>query len=161
MGNKVRLITPFLMLLAGALASVIMYIKKYDFNSMLWTLLIVLLIFYVIGDSVRYIYELIRPRIIPQVDISGVTSDHLTDSPENDAAMGQDGTVLDNKEGMDIGEFMSQEAGEGYSDEDLAQYGDDMDYEGGDGGEYDDTQYDEYEEDYEGEEYDDGYTDGN
>ena len=32
MGNKVRLITPFLMLLAGALASVIMYIKKYDFN---------------------------------------------------------------------------------------------------------------------------------
>lgn len=69
MGNKVRLITPFLMLLAGALASVIMYIKKYDFNSMLWTLLIVLLIFYVIGDIVRYIYALIRPRIIPKVDI--------------------------------------------------------------------------------------------
>ena len=126
MGNKVRLITPFLMLLAGALASVIMYIKKYDFNSMLWTLLIVLLIFYVIGDTVRYIYALIRPRIIPKVDISGITSEHLTDNTE--------------------------------FDEGLAEYGDGMDYEGGDGDEFDDTQY---EEEYEGDDYDDGYTDGN
>lgn len=152
MGNKVRLITPFLMLLAGALASVIMYIKKYDFNSMLWTLLIVLLIFYVIGDIVRYIYALIRPRIIPKVDISGVTSEHLTDDTVANAE------AFDNKEGMDISEFMSQEAGEGYSDEDLAEYGDGMDYEGGDGNEFDETQY---EEEYEGEDYDDGYTDGN
>ncbi len=66
MGNKVRLITPFLMLLAGALASVIMYIKKYDFNSMLWTLLIVLLIFYVIGDTVRYIYCLLYTSPSPR-----------------------------------------------------------------------------------------------
>ena len=161
MGNKVRLITPFLMLLAGALASIIMYIKEYDFNSMLWTLLVVLLIFYVIGDSVRYIYALIRPRIIPKIDISGVSSDHLTDGTDSAAAMGQDGEVFNNKEGLDISEFMSQAAGEGYSDEDLAEYEDGTNYEGGDGNEYDDTQYDEYEEDYEGEEYDDGYTDGN
>lgn len=33
-----------------------------------------------------------------------------------------------------------------------------MDYEGGDGDEFDDTQY---EEEYEGDDYDDGYTDGN
>ncbi len=159
MGNKVRLITPFLMLLAGALASVIMYIKKYDFNSMLWTLLIVLLIFYVIGDIVRYIYALIRPRIIPKVDISGVTSEHLTDNTDDAVANAQ---AFDSKEGMDISEFMSQEAGEGYSDEDLAEYGDGMNYEGGDGNEFDDTQYEgEYEEEYEGDDYDDGYTDGN
>ncbi len=155
MGNKVRLITPFLMLLAGALASVIMYIKKYDFNSMLWTLLIVLLIFYVIGDTVRYIYALIRPRIIPKVDISGITSEHLTDNTDVAVANAED---FDSKEGMDISEFMSQEADEGYSDEDLAEYGDGMDYEGGDGNEFDDTQY---EEEYEGDDYDDGYTDGN
>ena len=40
MDNKVKLITPFLMLLAGSLASIIMYIRKYDFYTMLWILLV-------------------------------------------------------------------------------------------------------------------------
>ena len=42
------------MLFAGALASIIMYIRKYDFYKMLWVLLIVLVVFYIIGDIVRY-----------------------------------------------------------------------------------------------------------
>ena len=68
MENKVKLITPFLMLLAGAIASIIMYIRHFDLFTMLWVLLLVLVIFYVIGDIVRYIYESIRPRIIPDMD---------------------------------------------------------------------------------------------
>jgi hypothetical protein len=32
--------------------------------------LIILIIFYFIGDIVRYIYSRIRPRIIPEVDFS-------------------------------------------------------------------------------------------
>lgn len=68
MDNKVKLITPFLMLLAGSLASIIMFIRKYDFYTMLWVLLVVLVVFYIIGDVVRYIYASIKPRIIPSVD---------------------------------------------------------------------------------------------
>lgn len=73
MDNKVKLITPFLMLLAGALASVIMYIRKFDLFTMLWVLLVVLVIFYIIGDVVRYIYASIRPRIIPNISMNEYT----------------------------------------------------------------------------------------
>ena len=41
MENKVKLITPFLMLLAGAIASIIMYIRHFDLFTMLWVLLLV------------------------------------------------------------------------------------------------------------------------
>lgn len=69
MGNKTGLITPFLMLLAGAIASIIMYVRGYELTNMLWGLLIVLLIFYVLGDVARYLYASIRPRIIPTGDL--------------------------------------------------------------------------------------------
>ncbi len=69
MGNKTGLITPFLMLLAGAIASIIMYVRGYELTRMLWGLLIVLLIFYVLGDIARYLYAPIRPRIIPTGDL--------------------------------------------------------------------------------------------
>lgn len=70
--SKVGLITPFLMLFAGAIASIIMYIKKYDFYTMLWVLLIVLIVFYIIGDIVRYLYASALPRVIPQEDIDAI-----------------------------------------------------------------------------------------
>lgn len=68
MEKKTRFITPLLMLIAGMLASVIMFVREYDLYTMLWTLLIVLLVFYVIGDVVRYIYEAIRPRVMPPLE---------------------------------------------------------------------------------------------
>ena len=67
--GKVRLITPFLMLFAGALASIIMFIKKYDLYTMLWILLIVLIVFYAIGDVARYLYMSVQPRVLPQGEI--------------------------------------------------------------------------------------------
>lgn len=63
--NKSRFITPGIMLFAGALAMIIMLIKQYDFYKMLWTLLVVLIVFYFIGDIARYLYSTIRPRVIP------------------------------------------------------------------------------------------------
>ena len=69
MGNKTGLITPFFMLLAGAIASIIMYIRGFELTRMLWGLLIVLVIFYIIGDVIRYIYASIRPRIIPTYEL--------------------------------------------------------------------------------------------
>lgn len=72
--GKVRLITPFLMLFAGALASIIMFIKKYDLYTMLWVLLIVLIVFYVIGDVARYLYMSVQPRVLPQSEIEDMIS---------------------------------------------------------------------------------------
>lgn len=69
MGNKTGLITPFFMLLAGAIASIIMYVRGFDLTTMLWGLLIVLVVFYIIGDIARYLYASIRPRIIPTGDL--------------------------------------------------------------------------------------------
>jgi hypothetical protein len=70
MDDKTRFITPLLVLLAGAISSIIMYVRHFELNAMLWTLLIVLIIFYFIGDTVRFIYSKIRPRIIPETDFS-------------------------------------------------------------------------------------------
>jgi hypothetical protein len=70
MDDKTRFITPLLMLFAGAVSSIIMYLRGYEFTKMLWILLIVLVIFYFIGDTARYIYSGIRPRIIPEADYS-------------------------------------------------------------------------------------------
>jgi hypothetical protein len=56
------------MLFAGAIASIIMYARGYEFTKMLWVLLIVLVVFYIIGDTARYIYSRIRPRIVTVSD---------------------------------------------------------------------------------------------
>lgn len=54
------------MLFAGAVASITMFLKDYELYTMLWVLLVVLIIFYMIGDIVRYIYASVRPRILPE-----------------------------------------------------------------------------------------------
>ena len=66
--NKVKMITPMIVLTAESFAVVTMYIKKYDLYKMLWILLVVLIVFYLIGDAVRYTYMRIRPRVIPEAD---------------------------------------------------------------------------------------------
>lgn len=72
MGNKTRLITPFFMLLAGAIASIIMYVRHFELLTSLKILLLVLVIFYILGDILRYIYAAIRPRIIPDMTLDDV-----------------------------------------------------------------------------------------
>ncbi|MCM1182834.1 MAG: hypothetical protein NC337_05640 [Roseburia sp.] len=141
MGNKVRLITPFLMLSAGAIASIIMYINEYEFERMLWILLIVLLVFYVIGDTVRYLYASIRPRIIPEENISTVVMGRFNEEDNGNVV-----TVA--TEESDSEEYGEDDGGE-YSDEALAEYEEDQaEGEATDGG-------------YESEEYEEAYTDGN
>jgi hypothetical protein len=68
MEDKTKFITPLSMLFAGAIASIIMYARGYEFTKMLWVLLIVLVVFYIIGDTARYIYSRIRPRIVTVSD---------------------------------------------------------------------------------------------
>lgn len=128
MGNKTGLITPFLMLLAGAIASIIMYIRGFELTRMLWGLLIVLVIFYIIGDVARYLYASIRPRIIPTGELEKMVeaakkNGDLTGSV---VAFGDDGQE-DAEEGVDADGFMSEDteafSEEGYSEEDLREYG--------------------------------------
>lgn len=144
MENKTGLITPFLMLTAGTIASIIMYIRKFELDRMLWCLLIVLVVFYIIGDTARYLYATVRPRIIPSGNLAAMVEQaklngDLTGSVVAFADSEKTGEGGDSLEELSADGFMSEEhAGysdeEGYSEEDLAgnedEYTDSYDFEG-------------------------------
>ena len=126
--SKVKLITPFLMLLAGAIASIIMYIKKYDFYTMLWVLLIVLIVFYMIGDVARYLYASVQPRVLPSNEIDAMIAamENSVIGKEVDKEEETDEEVVSESEGvedeeMDMSEedSMDDESVEEYTDENL------------------------------------------
>lgn len=127
MGNKTGLITPFFMLLAGAIASIIMYIRGFELTRMLWGLLIVLVIFYIIGDVIRYIYASIRQRIIPTYELDKMVQAARKNGDLTGSVVAFEGDGQDNaEEGVDADGFMSEDTendySEGYSDEELADY---------------------------------------
>lgn len=143
MENKTGLITPFLMLTAGTIASIIMYIRKFELDRMLWCLLIVLVVFYIIGDTARYLYATVRPRIIPSGNLAAMVEQaklngDLTGSVVAFADSEKTGEGGDSLEELSADGFMSEENGysseEGYSEEDLAgnedEYTDSYDFEG-------------------------------
>jgi hypothetical protein len=118
MENKSRLITPFLMLLAGAIASIIMYVRGYELTRMLWGLLIVLVIFYILGDVARYLYASVRPRIIPATDLDAM----VIQARKNSDLTGSVVEFSDEEtENTGEGEF-AQDEEQGYSDEELEEY---------------------------------------
>ncbi|GFI21938.1 hypothetical protein IMSAGC011_00711 [Lachnospiraceae bacterium] len=123
MGNKTGLITPFLMLLAGAIASIIMYVRGYELTKMLWGLLIVLLIFYVLGDVARYLYASIRPRIIPTGDLELMVQEAKRNGDLTGNVVAFANEEQKDMEGIDADGFMSEDA-EGYPDEELYGYTD-------------------------------------
>lgn len=125
MENKTQLITPFLMLTGGAVASIIMYIRKFDLNTMLWVLLLVLVIFYILGDIARYLYASVRPRVIP----SGKLSEMVEAAKKNGDLTGNvvaftdsesESEDEDSSEELSADGLMSEE--EGYSEEELNGY---------------------------------------
>ncbi len=60
---KRRMIPIFLMLLAGAITSIITYIKDYELVKMLWTLLGVLIVFYALGVVIKKTLNLFDAQI--------------------------------------------------------------------------------------------------
>lgn len=123
--GKVRLITPFLMLFAGALASIIMFIKKYDLYTMLWVLLIVLIVFYVIGDVARYLYMSVQPRVLPQGEIEDMIAMMNNDVVEKNAEE-EEAEINEEDSGEEALEYdmdeeysMDEESVEEYTDENL------------------------------------------
>lgn len=131
MGNKTGLITPFFMLLAGAIASIIMYVRGFDLTTMLWGLLIVLVVFYIIGDIARYLYASIRPRIIPSDNLEMMVQKAKQNGDLTGSVVAFENDEQKDMEGMDADGFMSENMeydsadsnfGEGYSDEELSDY---------------------------------------
>ena len=72
-----------IMLVAGAIASVITYMKQYDTKEMLFTVLIVLVIFYVIGMIVKEIMEYFLKTEKPEKLDSGKVIEKESDTTEN------------------------------------------------------------------------------
>ena len=126
MGNKTGLITPFFMLLAGAIASIIMYVRGFDLTTMLWGLLIVLVIFYIIGDIARYLYASIRPRIIPAGDLEMMVRKAKMNGDQTGSVVAFANDEQKDMEGIDADGFMSEsmenDFADGYSDEELQDY---------------------------------------
>ena len=60
---KRRMIPLFLMLVAGAITSIMTYIKNYELVPMLWTLLGVLIGFYVLGVIIEKVLDLFDAQI--------------------------------------------------------------------------------------------------
>ena len=60
---KRRMIPIFLMLVAGAITSIITYIKDYELTRMLWTLLGALVVFYALGVVVQKTLNLFDEQI--------------------------------------------------------------------------------------------------
>lgn len=60
---KRKLIPIFLMLVAGAVASIIAYIKDYELTRMLWTLLAALIVFYLLGTVLKKVLDLFDAQI--------------------------------------------------------------------------------------------------
>lgn len=127
MGNKTGLITPFFMLLAGAIASIIMYIRGFELTRMLWGLLIVLVVFYIIGDVVRYIYSSIRPRIIPAFELEKMVEAAKKNGDLTGSVVAFESDGQENAEvGVDADGFMSEDTESNfsaeYSDEELYDF---------------------------------------
>ena len=54
MRKRIKMIPAILMLMAGAITSIICYILKYEVMSMLLILLLVMFLFYMVGDVIRF-----------------------------------------------------------------------------------------------------------
>jgi hypothetical protein len=72
---------------------------------MLWILLIVLVIFYFLGDTARYIYSIIKPRIIPEADYGEMEKMVR----ENLEQTGNIEEITDDKEAVEEGTLTDEE----------------------------------------------------
>lgn len=123
--SKVKLITPFLMLFAAALASIIMYIKEYDFYTMLWVLLVVLIVFYIIGDVARYLYASALPRVLPSDEIDEMIAtmqNSIFEKETDEEEETKEETVSESEDEEDAEMDMSEE--DSMDDESVEEYTD-------------------------------------
>lgn len=63
MKKKRKMLPIILMLTAGAVTSIITYLKDYELTEMLWTLLGVLIIFYLFGLGIKKVLDVFDEQI--------------------------------------------------------------------------------------------------
>lgn len=61
--RKRKLIPPFVMLLAGAIVSITMFVSHYKLKDMLIVLLCVLIVFYIAGEILKYMLDRFEAQI--------------------------------------------------------------------------------------------------
>lgn len=63
---KRKLIPPGVMLLGGAIASITMYIRKFELTDLIVVLVIVLVLFYIAGGLIKYMFDRFADEIREQ-----------------------------------------------------------------------------------------------
>ena len=86
---------------------------------MLWILLIVLIVFYVIGDVARYLYMSVRPRVLPQDEIEGMITMINSGVMEESIEENEEDVLTDEEEFQEEEYSMDEESVEEYTDENL------------------------------------------
>ncbi|MDD6490828.1 MAG: hypothetical protein PUG54_01170 [Firmicutes bacterium] len=91
--KKNRLFAPFLMLLAGAVASIMMYYFRYSMKQMLPRLLIVLLIFYLAGYFIQKKVTSFVEQIKAEEEKEGEVIEKEAPLEETDQETGEEGAM--------------------------------------------------------------------
>lgn len=86
---KRKMIPTFIMLLAGAVASIVMYTNRYEIKSMLWILVAVLIVFYIIGLVIKKVMDSFE-RAEENTDTVSDEGEVIEKEPMEDASESQD-----------------------------------------------------------------------
>ncbi len=95
---KRRMIPIFLMLLAGAITSIITYIKDYELTKMLWTLLGVLIVFYALGVVIQKTLNLFDAQIEEAERKAKEAEEEKEKEKENEEPVGEEETEENDKQ---------------------------------------------------------------
>ncbi len=97
MSTKLKLLPVLIMLLAGAITSVITYVLKYETSTMLWILAGVLILFYVLGIIVQKIIHKFEEQIEEEEEQRAREEGVVVEKDAKDIEAGQtgDGSLQD------------------------------------------------------------------
>lgn len=117
--RKAKLITPFIMLLAGLVTSIAMYLKHYPLTIMLEILLAVLIVFFFVGDTFRFVYEKFRPEELEEdIGKDGSEKEIIADDDVEEEYHPQEDSELADDNEQDVDQMQDDERKEADSDED-------------------------------------------
>lgn len=93
---KRKMIPLILMLAAGAITSIITYLRDFELTTMLWILLFVLIVFYILGLVIKKILDVFDRQIKEReekekADEGAVIEKELSEEDEQNTAKPDDG----------------------------------------------------------------------
>lgn len=93
---KRKMIPLILMLAAGAITSIITYLRDFELTTMLWILLFVLIVFYILGLVIKKILDVFDKQIKEReekekADEGAVIEKELSEEDEQNTAKPDDG----------------------------------------------------------------------